>query len=264
MRFVFGCASAFALCVSIANAAVVTVNTADHPQGPNSKISLSLDLLGAQTIDITDVGISGTLPIDYLLDGSDSGTIQVVGGAGNLISLANVSQAFTGGLLEGTIETVGVGMQLTLGPETVVNRNLSISSSSAGGLSLNSGTLKLVLTGGSLYSLITDNLSTNVLEINLASNSLQLMFSALATDVSVAATADNSSNGLDTDGGELNVPLEFTTDIDLGGLPAVATTTGNLWLGTPSNVPEFGSIGLLSATVAGVGGLLLARRRRSA
>lgn len=258
MRFALLCGSALAVFAATSNAAVVAVNTTDHPLGGTSGITINIDILGLQTITISNIGISGGLNVDYLLDGTNTGTIESLGGA---LSLADVNQNFAGLFLIGSIQTIGVGADMTLGPESVVNRNFTVDSSTPGSLDLNSGTLQLTITGGALAGTITGLLGTNVVNVDLSTDPLSVAFSSLGT-TTINGTADQDTTGLDPDGAELNLPLAFATTLDLSGVTLNVTTSGNLFLGSDVVVPEFGSIGLASLGVAGMGAAVAVRRRR--
>lgn len=263
MRLALACASALAVFVGTSNAAVLTVNTTEHPLGPTSNIDININILGLQNITINNIGLSGNAPADFILDGSNSGSIQVL--PGGAINLADVSQGFAGIFLSGSVQTIGVGAELTMGPESVTNRNFTIDSSTAGGLNLNAGFINLTVTGGALAGALTAALGTNVVALDLAADPLAVQFADLGT-TSVAATTDDDGTGLNTNlpsGHEINIPLNFTTTLDLEGVALTVTTTGDLYLGK-NTVPEFGSIGLMALAVAGMGGVVAARRRRKA
>lgn len=259
-RLVALCAAAcVAAFTTLSHAAVITVSTVDHPLGSTSQLNINIDVLGLQSIAISDIAISGAIPVDYLLDGTNTGTIQALGGT---LNLADVNQNFSGLLLEGSVQTNGITAELFLGPEAVVNRDFQINSSSLGSLGLTTGTLQLTITGGSLGSTVTGLLGTNVVVVDLAEDPLAVEFSGLGTTV-VNGTADIDGSGLNPDGAEFNLPLTFGTTLDLSGIALVVTTTGGLFLGSPP-IPEFGSFGLVGVAVAGLGAFAGIRRRRKA
>lgn len=256
-RFSFLCLACTAAFVSTSNAAVISVDTANHPLGGTSEITINISLLGLQTISISDVSLTGGADVDYLLDGSNSGTIQVL--PGNNFLLEDVNQAFAGTFLSGQFQTIGVGAELLLGPVNVTNRNFTIDSTTTGGLNLASGNLLLTITGGALAGALTAALGTNVVLVDLGDDPVGVEFADLGT-ASVAATTDQDTTGLNPLGPEVNIPLDFATSLELEGIALNVTTSGNIFIGA---VPEFGSIGLVSAAVAGLGAFIGLRRRKA-
>lgn len=265
MRFGFTCILSLIIIASGASAATVLLSTTNHPLGNSSRLTVDLLLLG-QPVSISDVAISGTVPTVFNLNGSNTGTILADNPLGGALTLGNASRSFSGVLLSGTVETVNVGASLDLGPESVVNRNLFIDSSTGGGVFLDSGKLRFTFTGGALQSVMTGYFGGNVGEFDLSLAPIGILFSDFGSTV-LNATTDQDSSGLDPDGAELNLPLAYFTSTYpgvLNGFGVLASASGNLYLGSDVVIPEIGSFGLLSLAVAGIGSFVVVCRRARA
>lgn len=256
MRFALACASALSLLAGTAGTAVITVDTSysNHFSFPESNLDIGFNVIGLQNIGIDDVRISGWQEVDFRLNRFNTGTIETSRG---ILSLANTSQAFAGLFLNGSLETIGVGMDFVMGPESVVNRNFTIDSSTVGGLSLNSGFVKLTITGGALAGTFTGLLGTNVWLIDLADNPLVGEFSSLGA-TTLQGIADDDTSGFAYY--ELNTPLSFASSYDLEGIPLTVTMSGNLFVCLW--IPEFSSLGFVSLAAAGLGAVIAVRRGR--
>lgn len=245
----------------------ISLSTPEHPynhplipiEDRLSRLTLQIQLFGLQPVTLSNVPISGTVPVDFALNGSNSGTIEADNSLGGGLTLANRSQAFNGFLLAGAVETIGIGAKLTLGPETVVNRILTVDKFTPGGLTLDSGSLRFTFTGGTLASTFTAALGTNVLDIDLFVDPIGFEFSRLGT-TTIAATTDDDGSGLDHDGAELNLPLAGAATTHWLNSTTPISLSGYLYLGSNVTIPEFTSLGLVSLAVAGMGACAAARR----
>jgi hypothetical protein len=236
----------------------IELRTSEHPNGADSILTMNIDFLYLQNLTLTRA-LSGSALVEYALDASQTGVIEVLTGS---IDVANGTNAFSGAFLQGTITTVNVGGSLTLGPDVVTNRSLSVTNSSAGSLLLDSGTLRLTITGG-LLSSVTAILNSSTYAVDLATDPLTFQFSDLGTSV-LDATTDDDESGLDPDGAELNMPLQLVSSLNGlfgGSVPSNVTAGGYIYLGS-TIVPEFGSFGLLSFLVAAGSAAILWRRCR--
>lgn len=238
----------------------VYLSTSEHPDGSLSNLSLDISFWNLQSMTLTRP-VAGNAMVQMALDGTYSGSLEVIQGT---ISVGDGTNTFSGFALNGSLTTSNVSGSLLLGSELVVNRDLEVDDNSIGGVILDSGALQLTITGGVLAPAVTTSLGTNSYLIDLSSDPISFLFSDLGTTV-LNATADDDSVGLDSDGAELNLPLQLSSSIyGLFGGPVDSnvTTSGFLYLGSTS-IPEFSALGLFSIAVAASGGAILLRRRRS-
>jgi MYXO-CTERM domain-containing protein len=202
--------------------------------------------------------LSGTAVADINLDGSNSGTLDILSSTFTLADTNYVQSGTIFGFSPYTINIslTGVQIQIVGGPLSVTNGNFSIDSSSVGSLSLNNGTLGYVINVAALGV-------NEIGSIDLAASPLTVDFSSLGTTV-IAGTTDDDASGFDAAGAEVNISfngVSITSSLALNpttNLPVTLNLTG----GVSVSVPEAGTMTLVG--LAGIAGLTLIRRRRSA
>jgi MYXO-CTERM domain-containing protein len=276
-----------------AKAEVYTMYTAPTPDAASVASNLGLNLNISNLIVVPSGnaagtvsggfivgGLTGSTIVDMNLDASDSGTLYITSSSLSLSSLSVTQSGTLFGIFPYSISLTStpIGVNLSAGPITVTNGNFSITSATPGSLALNSGSLN--------YNISIAALGINeVGSIDLGASPISVDFSSLGA-VTIPGTADDSAAiGVDTvnfDGHTLGGPgLTGTSVIDDDGseltvdfsgitvasslainsstnLPITITLTGGVRVG----VPEAGSMTLVG--LAGVAGLALIRRRRSA
>jgi MYXO-CTERM domain-containing protein len=226
--------------------------------------------------------VAGTGTVDMNLDNTNSGTLFITGSS---FTLANVAFSQSGTILgffpySIQLNLNNVQFAITAGPVAVTNGTFVINSSTVGSLSLNNGTLS------GLLNVPTFGVNNQAFSIDLSTSPVNLDFASLGTSV-IQGFADDDNGGtdngvpdgsghtanvagltgvntLDTDGAEVRISLNgitINTSLAVNStttLPAVIGLSGTVAI----SVPEAGSMTLVG--LAGVAGLALVRRRRSA
>jgi hypothetical protein len=244
-----------------AKAAFVNMDTTQHPLGPTSSFNVTVTLSLFGGIIQQSIGFGGAVTgggvFDLVLDGTNSGTIETIN---NSFSIADGSIGFVGPIVSGQAIWQNLGFEMSF-LENVTNRNFTFNSSTAAGsnfspagVNLNSGQLTLNLTSG-IVTMVT---------LNFTSSPSLVAFTELGTN-SVPAEADGDGAGSNPFGPEFDLPsLAFATTFLLPPLTDIQRLAVSAKIFIGSTIPEFGSFGLVSMAFAGMGGLALYRRRRSA
>lgn len=249
----FGLAAlSLALMGAPARAAVVTLNTDDHPLA--STLSLTLGFTGTGLEDtIGPTPVHGTMVVDFNLDGTNSGTFTILSSS---LVLDNIGPEtlFLGPF--GTVDIALLGIEFTIsaGPITATNTSFSITTSTPGGFGFVDGTLVLDNATGFLGSIAGSNPN----DIDLLNDPAEADFADLVAPLT--GTVDIDSGLFDPDGPELNLPLSVVIDVGSGIFLRV---DADFHLGT--TIPEAGSMALMglgAAGVAGAAGLRRLLRRR--
>jgi hypothetical protein len=261
MRLLVASVAALGLFAGQAKAAVVSMDTTQHPLGPTSSfdVTVTLSLFGGIISQSINIGgaVTGGGWFDLNLDGTNSGTIETIN---NSFSIADGSIGFIGPIVSGQAIWQNLGFEVSF-LENVTNRNFGLTGTTAaganftpGGVNLNSGQLTLNLTTG----IVT------VVTLNFTSSPSLVAFSELGTNV-VPAEADADGAGTNPFGPEFDLPsLAFATTFLLPPLTDIQRLSVFAQIFIGSTIPEFGSFGLLSLGFAGLGGAALYRRRRQA
>lgn len=242
--------------VSPAHAIVFNFNatTAQHPVPSNLTLQILIPALSVNS-SLGPVSVSGTGNITTDLDVVDSGTVQINSSTLNLSNFGPTTLSLGSfGTLDASLSSVGVS--IVGGPVPVTTNNFTITSSTPGSLSLNSGSVVLNNPTGLLAVFLPGGTS-----INFSTNPVNIPFSSLGTGT-INGSTDDDNGLLDNDGAEINIPLDATVEVtNLAGIPVLARLFGNVNLG--SNVvaiPEAGSMILLSIALASAAGVAGARR----
>ncbi len=276
-----------------AKAELYTMYTSPTPKAASVASNLGLNLNISNLLTVPSGNAAGTISggflvgsltgstvVDMNLNASDSGTLYIQSSSFTLSGL-NVTQSGTlFGIFPYSIQLSSgpIGVGLSAGPITVTNGNFSITSATVGSLALNSGALN--------YNISIAALGVNTAgAIDLNTSPITVDFASLGAVV-IPGTADDSASigvdqidsnphtlgaagltgisTIDDDGSELTVNfsgISIASSLAINSstnLPVTITLTGGVRVG----VPEAGSMTLVG--LAGVAGLALIRRRRSA
>lgn len=239
------------MCVP-AHAAVLTLNTDDHPLA--SSLTLTLGFVGSGIEDsIGPTPVHGTMVVDVNLDASDSGTFTI--NSTSLI-LDNIGPETLNLGAFGTVDIAMVGIEFSMagGPITATNSNFSITTSTPGGFGFVDGFLVLTNATGFLGSIAGPDPD----DIDLLDDPAESDFADLVAPL--VGTIDLDSGLNDADGAEVNLPLSVNIDLGSGLYLRVDAA---FHVGTA--IPEAGSMLLMGMGVIGVVGAVGGRRvlRRS-
>lgn len=218
-----------------------------------SGLGINLTVVGNNVV-IPVAAVTGFADASVSLDGANNGTASIF--SSNL-SLANTSGSISIPFLADlNFSLIGVGIDVSM-TETVTGGNFTISSSTPGGLNLNSGTI--TVNGTALGNPVNE-------VIDLSTSPIGIAFADLGA-ATISGTADDSLAGDDTTnpGDEITIAWAGASsvfNVDLGGttLPIGVTLTGSgLSIGAVL-VPE-PTTGLFLAAMLGGAGAFTRRRR---
>lgn len=238
---------------SPANAAIYTLSTAEHPSASNLTLEIIVPALSA-SVALGPLAVTGTANADISLDVSDTGTMQVNSSAFNLSNFgpATLTLPSLGSI---DVTTLGLGLSLTGGPVAVNANAFTIDSSTPGAISINQGTVVLNNPTGLIGILLPGGTT-----IDFSSSPSVINFSQLGTGT-IAGTTDDDSGLLDSDGAEINLPIDATVELtNLSGLQVLAHLYGSIGVGSPFVVPEVSTMAMMSLASLGLAGFAGVRR----